>query len=349
MSENIEAAVVPEMPPPVPAEMKAAMAPAQGITMRQLLEAGVHFGHQTKRWNPKMKPYIFGARNGIYIVDLQKTVRLAREAFKFVSDICSHGASVLFVGTKKQAQDAVIEEATRSGQFHVTNRWLGGTLTNFKTIKSGIDRLKTLEKMSTDGTFEKLPKKEVAILSNEMEKLKKNLGGIQEMTRLPGCLFVIDPKKEHIAIHEATRLGIPIVGLVDTNCDPEGIDHVIPGNDDAIRSIRLFSGKIADAAIEGRARYQAHLTETGGQPSEGDQGGEDRDAASERRPGRRDGGRGGRTGPGGRGGARTGSPRAPRAEASAGEPGPGPIVEHKPVLAEGTDAKAEAGETKAEG
>src|SRR5437763_4131964 len=269
---------------------KAAMQPVQGITMRQLLEAGVHFGHQTKRWNPKMKPYIFGARNGIYIVDLQKTVRLAREAFKFVSDVCARGGSVLFVGTKKQAQDAVTEEATRSGQFYVVNRWLGGTLTNFKTIKSGIDRLKSLEKMATDGTFEKLPKKEVALLENEMEKLKKNLGGIQDMTRLPGCLFVIDPKKEHIAIHEATRLGIAIVALVDTNCDPEGIDYVIPGNDDAIRSIRLFCGKIADAAIEGKARYQARHA---GEPAqaEAEESG-DRDSASERR-GRRDGRRGG--------------------------------------------------------
>ena len=232
------------------------------ITMKELLEAGVHFGHQTKRWHPKMKPYIFGARNGIYIVDLQKTVRLAREAFKFVSDVCSRGGSVLFVGTKKQAQDAVVEEATRSGQFHVTNRWLGGTLTNFKTIKSGIDRLKTLEKMSTDGTFEKLPKKEVAMLQNEMEKLKKNLGGIQEMTRLPGCLFVIDPKKEHIAIHEATRLGIPIVALVDTNCNPEEVDYPIPANDDAIRAIKLLAGRVADACIEGRGFADAIAKDT---------------------------------------------------------------------------------------
>ena len=299
-------------------EMKAAMAPAQGITMRQLLEAGVHFGHQTKRWNPKMKPYIFGARNGIYIVDLQKTVRLAREAFKFVSDICAKGGSVLFVGTKKQAQDAVIEEATRSGQYSVTNRWLGGTLTNFKTIKSGIDRLKTLEKMAADGTFERLPKKEVAILQGEMEKLKKNMGGIQEMNRLPGCLFVIDPKKEDIAIHEATRLGIPIVGLVDTNCDPQGIDYVIPGNDDAIRSIRLFAGKVADAAIEGRARYVAHHGTEAAQDS-GDVA-DDRDAASERRPGRAGerrtrGGPRGAGGPGGdRGGMRSASPARPGPE-----------------------------------
>ncbi len=337
MSENVESTKAPTPPPPpaAPAEMQQAMQPAQGITMRQLLEAGVHFGHQTKRWNPKMKPYIFGARNGIYIVDLQKTVRLAREAFK-----CARGGSVLFVGTKKQAQDAVIEESTRSGQFHVTNRWLGGTLTNFKTIKSGIDRLKALEKMSGDGTFEKLPKKEVAVLQNEMEKLKKNLGGIQEMTRLPGCLFVIDPKKEHIAIHEATRLGIPIVGLVDTNCDPEGIEYVIPGNDDAIRSIRLFCGKIADAAIEGKARYQAHHA---GEPQEaqGEQAGDDRDAASERR-GRRDQ-RGGR---GGRGGLR-GEKRSARAE---GEAGPGPIVERKPTLGGGEPAAEEpaAAEEKTE-
>jgi len=339
MTETVESNVPVPASPPAGADatgMQQAIQAGQGITMRQLLEAGVHFGHQTKRWNPKMKPYIFGARNGIYIVDLQKTVRLAREAFKFVSDVCSRGGSVLFVGTKKQAQDAVIEEATRSGQFHVTNRWLGGTLTNFKTIKSGIDRLKTLEKMSTDGTFEKLPKKEVALLQNEMEKLKKNLGGIQEMTRLPGCLFVIDPKKEHIAIHEATRLGIPIVALVDTNCDPEGIDYVIPGNDDAIRSIRLFCGKIADAAIEGKARYQAHHA---GEPQQAEgEDGEDRDGASERR-GRRDGRRGGPRG--GRGGD-----RRPMMRADA-EPAPGPIVEHKPTLA-GGETPSEGGEEKTE-
>jgi small subunit ribosomal protein S2 len=334
MSENVETTQGAAAPPVDPAVMQQAMQPAQVITMRQLLEAGVHFGHQTKRWNPKMKPYIFGARNGIYIVDLQKTVRLAREAFKFVSDVCSKGGSVLFVGTKKQAQDSVIEESGRSGQFNVTNRWLGGTLTNFKTIKSGIDRLKALEKMSTDGTFEKLPKKEVAILQNEMDKLKRNLGGIQEMSRLPGCLFVIDPKKEHIAIHEATRLGIPIVGLVDTNCDPEGIDYVIPGNDDAIRSIRLFCAKVADAAIEGKARYAAH---GGGQEqqAEGEGQGEDRDQASERR-GKRGGER-----RGGRGGARggMGGGERPRREA-----GPDVEVVRKPppLAAEGAEAPAAA-------
>ena len=346
MSENIEASIPAAAPPPPAPEMAQAMAPAQGITMRQLLEAGVHFGHQTKRWNPKMKPYIFGARNGIYIVDLQKTVRLAREAFRFVSDICAKGGSVLFVGTKKQAQDAVIEEATRSGQYHVTNRWLGGTLTNFKTIKTGIDRLKTLEKMAGDGTFEKLPKKEVAILQNEMDKLKKNLGGIQEMTRLPGCLFVIDPKKEHIAIHEATRLGIPIVGLVDTNCDPEGIEYVIPGNDDAIRSIRLFCGKIAEAAMEGRARYQAHHAGDPQAGAEGQDAGEDRDAASERRGRRNDrGGRGGPRGgrPGGMGGGMGGGMR--REARPEGDASPGPIVEVKPTL--GGDEPAVAEKTEA--
>jgi small subunit ribosomal protein S2 len=254
-------------------EMQQAMqsTAASQITMKQLLEAGVHFGHQTKRWNPKMKPFIFGARNGIYIIDLQKTVQLARNAFRFVSDVVARGGSVLFVGTKKQAQDAVQEEATRAGQFFVTNRWLGGTLTNFKTIKAGIDRLKSIEKMAEDGTFDRLPKKEVAALTNEQQKLQKNLGGIKEMSRLPGALFIIDPKKEHIAVHEARRLGIPIVGLVDTNCDPEGIEYIIPGNDDAIRSIRLFAGKVADACVEGNARHQAMLAERGHRADESDE------------------------------------------------------------------------------
>jgi len=234
-----------------------AMAAAGGITMKQLLEAGVHFGHQTKRWNPKMKPYIFGARNGIYIIDLQKTVALARAAFKFVSEVTSRGGAVLFVGTKKQAQDTIQEEARRANQFFVTSRWLGGTLTNFKTIKQGIDRLKALEKMQEDGTYDRLPKKEVAVLERERIKLEKNLGGVKDLSRLPGCIFVIDPKKEHIAVHEASRLGIPVIGVVDTNCDPEGIDFVIPGNDDAIRSIKLFTSKIADACLEGAARYRA--------------------------------------------------------------------------------------------
>jgi small subunit ribosomal protein S2 len=277
---------VPEAPPAPEAAAPAAegMAAALGqgntaITMKQLLEAGVHFGHQTKRWNPKMKPYIFGARNGIYIIDLQKTVGLARNALRFVSDATARGGTVLFVGTKKQAQDAVREEATRSGMFFVTNRWLGGTLTNFKTVKQGIDRLKTIEKMKEDGTYERLPKKEVASLEREREKLEKNLGGIKELSRLPAALFVIDTKKEHIAVHEANRLGIPVVAVVDTNCDPEGIDYVIPGNDDAIRSIRLFTGKIAEACLEGRGRYSVWVAEHGGRDERQE---DDRDAASER-------------------------------------------------------------------
>ena len=273
-------------PEAAPAAAETTMAGALGstgtaITMKQLLEAGVHFGHQTKRWNPKMKPYIFGARNGIYIIDLQKTVGLARQALRFVSDAVAKGGSVLFVGTKKQAQDAIREEASRAAMFHVTNRWLGGTLTNFKTVKQGIDRLKAIEKMAADGTYERLPKKEVASLEREREKLEKNLGGIKEMSRLPAAVFVIDTKKEYIAVHEANRLGIPVVAVVDTNCDPEGIDYVIPGNDDAIRSIRLFTGKLAEACLEGKARYGAWVAEHGGK-DERREGEEDRDAASER-------------------------------------------------------------------
>jgi small subunit ribosomal protein S2 len=276
--ENVQNPTAPE----TGAETMAAAVASTGtaISMKQLLEAGVHFGHQTKRWNPKMKPYIFGARNGIYIIDLQKTVVLARNALRFVSDAVAKGGSVLFVGTKKQAQDAIREESTRSGQFSVTNRWLGGTLTNFKTVKQGIDRLKTIEKMAADGTYERLPKKEVAQLEREREKLEKNLGGIKELSRLPTALFVIDTKKEHIAVHEANRLGIPVVAVVDTNCDPEGIDYVIPGNDDAIRSIRLFTGKVAEACLEGKTRYAAWAAEHG--TKEERPGEEDRDAASER-------------------------------------------------------------------
>src|SRR5512143_4153051 len=276
-------APTPAVPATPPADAMAAALQSQGtaISMKQLLEAGVHFGHQTKRWNPKMKPYIFGARNGIYIIDLQKTVSLARTAFRFVSDAVAHGGTVLFVGTKKQAQDVVREEAARCAMFHVTNRWLGGTLTNFKTIKTGIDRLKAIEKMAADGTYERLPKKEVAQLEREREKLETNIGGIKEMSRLPAALFVVDTKKEYIAVHEANRLGIPVVAVVDTNCDPEGIDYVIPGNDDAIRSIKLFTGKVAESCLEGRARHGAWVAEHGGK-DERREGEEDRDAASER-------------------------------------------------------------------
>lgn len=238
------------------------------VTMQQMLEAGAHFGHQTRRWNPKMKPYIWGARNGIYIIDLRQTLGLFRTAYQFLTDTVARGEKVLFIGTKKQAQEVVAEEAVRCGQFYINNRWLGGMLTNFKTIKGSIDRLKQIEKMATDGTFERLPKKEVLKLTRERVKLEKNLLGIKDMTRLPGAVFVIDPKKEHIAIDEAKRLGIPIIGLVDTNCDPEGIEHVIPANDDAIRSIRLFTGKVADACMEGNARWQETLASRGQEPQE---------------------------------------------------------------------------------
>ena len=223
---------------------------AVSITMKELLEAGVHFGHQTKRWNPKMKKYIFGKRNGIYIIDLQKTLKLFKEASAFVSDLASQGKRVLFVGTKRQAQDAILEEANRCGMFYVNNRWLGGTLTNFTTVRKSIERLKEIESVLGD-TEKEMSKKERATLDHEREKLQKNLIGIREMDGLPDALFVIDPKKEYIAVKEAKKLGIPVVAIVDTNCDPEDIDYVIPGNDDAIRAIRLFTQKIADAVLEG--------------------------------------------------------------------------------------------------
>ncbi len=226
------------------------------ISMKQLLEAGVHFGHQTRRWNPKMAEYIYTERNGIYIIDLQKTVRKADEAYMFVRQVAMNGGTILFVGTKKQAQDSIREEAERCGMFFINNRWLGGTLTNFTTIRKRINRLAELTQMQTNGTFDVLPKKEVAKLKLEMEKLEKNLGGIKNMTGLPSCMFVVDPRKEHIAVLEARRLGIPIVGIVDTNCDPEEVDYVIPGNDDAIRAVKLIAGKMADAVIEGRQGEQ---------------------------------------------------------------------------------------------
>src|SRR5699024_9704794 len=222
------------------------------ISMKQLLEAGVHFGHQTRRWNPKMKPYIFTERNGIYIIDLQKTVKKIEEAYEFVRQLAADGGTVLFVGTKKQAQDSVREEATRSGMYYVNQRWLGGTLTNFKTIRKRINRLNQIEKMEEDGTFDVLPKKETIDLIREKERLLKFLGGIRDMNKLPDAIFVIDPRKENIAIAEARKLNIPIVGIVDTNCDPDEIDHIIPANDDAIRAVRLLTSKMADAVIEGR-------------------------------------------------------------------------------------------------
>jgi len=223
------------------------------VTMKELLEAGVHFGHQVKRWNPKMKKYIFGQRNGIYIIDLQKTVKMFEVAYGFVRDLSSKGGTVLFVGTKKQAQDVIIEESGRSGSYYVNQRWLGGMLTNFKTVKQGIEKLKKIEKMKEDGTYELLTKKEVAKYETERIRLEKNLSGVKDMNRLPGAIFIIDPKKETIAIAEAKKLSIPIVALVDTNCDPDDIDYVIPGNDDAIRSIKLLASRISDAVLEGKS------------------------------------------------------------------------------------------------
>ena len=222
------------------------------ISMKQLLEAGVHFGHQTRRWNPKMAEYIFAERNGIYIIDLQKSVGMVDDAYKAVADIAADGGTILFVGTKKQAQDAIAVEAERCGMYYVNERWLGGMLTNFKTIQSRIARLKAIETMEQDGTFEVLPKKEVIELKKELAKLQKNLGGIKEMKRLPDAIFVVDPKKERICVQEAHTLGIPLIGICDTNCDPEELDYVIPGNDDAIRAVKLIVSKMADAVIEAK-------------------------------------------------------------------------------------------------
>ena len=226
------------------------------ISMKQLLEAGVHFGHQTRRWNPKMAPYIFTERNGIYIIDLKKTVKKVEECYNFLRDVAARGENILFVGTKKQAQEAMREEALRCNMFYVNERWLGGMLTNFKTIQTRISRLRKLEAMEADGTFDVLTKKEVLGLRHEMEKLNKYLGGIKDMKKLPGALFIVDPRKENIAVLEARKLNIPIVATVDTNCDPDVIDHVIPANDDAIRAVKLLTAKMADAVLEGRQGMQ---------------------------------------------------------------------------------------------
>ena len=238
------------------------------ISMKQLLEAGVHFGHQTRRWNPKMAQYIFTERNGIYIIDLQKTVRKADEAYNFVRDLAMSGKSLLFVGTKKQAQESIASEAQRCNMFYVNNRWLGGMLTNFRTIRTRINRLNEIDAMEERGEFDVLPKKEVIKLMGEREKLEKNLGGIRNMKELPGALFVVDPRKEHIAVTEARILGIPIVGIVDTNCDPDEIDYVIPGNDDAIRAVKLIAGKLADAVLEGRQGEQDSAEEAPAEQTE---------------------------------------------------------------------------------
>ncbi|MGE4233870.1 MAG: 30S ribosomal protein S2 [Bacteriovoracia bacterium] len=229
------------------------------VTMKELLEAGVHFGHQTSRWNPKMKKYVFGARNGIYIIDLQKTVQHTKDACDFARKVTAEGKKVLFVGTKKQANEVVIEEANRCAQHFVASRWWGGMLTNYQTIKASIDRLKKMEGMKQTGEFEALTKKEQAQMNREMDKLQASLGGIKEMKKLPGALFIIDPQKEHIAVKEAKKLGIPIIAVVDTNCDPDDIDYVIPGNDDAIRAIKLFSHLIAESCVEGNRAFQEKL------------------------------------------------------------------------------------------
>jgi small subunit ribosomal protein S2 len=225
------------------------------LTIKQLLEAGVHFGHQTKRWNPKMKPYIFGARNGIYIIDLQRTLKMFKEAYNFVKEVAARNEYILFVGTKKQAQEAIEEEAKRCGAFYVNSRWLGGTMTNFQTVEKSIGRLKKYEELKSGDIFKVLPKKEAIGIDREIAKLERNIGGIKDMERLPGALYIVDPKKEYIAVNEAKKLGIPTVGIVDTNCDPDDIDFIIPGNDDAIRAIKLITMKIADATLEGRALY----------------------------------------------------------------------------------------------
>ncbi len=239
------------------------------VSIKQLLEAGVHFGHHTRRWNPKMAEYIFTERNGLYIIDLQKTIKKFEEAYGFVRDVSAAGGKLLFVGTKKQAADAIREEAERCGMFYVNVRWLGGMLTNYKTIKTSIDRLRSLEKMQEDGTFDMLPKKEVASLQKEMFNLERNLGGIKEMGGLPSAVFIVDPRKEHNAVLEAKKLGIPVVAIVDTNCDPDDADYVIPGNDDAIRAIRLYASVLADAVIEGRQGEQ--LTEADAEAKEEDE------------------------------------------------------------------------------
>ena len=231
------------------------------ISMKQLLEAGVHFGHQTRRWNPKMAEYIFTERNGIYIIDLQKTVKKVDEAYYFLSDVAKAGGTILFVGTKKQAKDSISEEAIRSGQYYVNNRWLGGMLTNFKTIRKRIEKLNKLNEMEENGTFDRLPKKEVIKLKGERDKLEKNLGGIKNMTKLPSAMFVVDPRVEKNAVAEARKLGIPVVAIVDTNCDPDEVDYVIPGNDDAIRAVKLIAAKMADAFIEGNEGEIAEVAE----------------------------------------------------------------------------------------
>jgi small subunit ribosomal protein S2 len=257
-----------------PAPAAAPVPVAKGelpISLRALLDAGVHFGHQTKRWNPKMRPFIYGARNGVHIVDLDQTAKMFKKAYEFVVECVGRGGHVLFVGTKRQAQDIVIEESVRAGMYFVTNRWLGGTLTNFRTLKGGLDRLRTLERMKEDGTYEQLPKKEVSRLEKERERLEKYVGGLKTMSALPHAVFVIDPHQETIAVAEARKLNIPVIAITDTNCDPDSVDFIIPGNDDAIRSIRLITGRIADACVEGLQRRKDNPAKESAAPQPGRQ------------------------------------------------------------------------------
>lgn len=262
MSENTEQSIL-EAAPEMQRTIRNAEEP---LSVKELFEAGVHFGHQTKRWNPKMRPYIYGARSGIHIVDLDQTARLFKRAFDFLSETVARGGSVLFVGTKRQAQEIVREEARRAGMYFVTNRWLGGTLTNFRTIKGGLDRLRTLERMKEDGTYSQLPKKETVQLEKERARLEKYIGGLKGMGQVPQAIFVIDPAQETIAVSEAKRLGVPIVAITDTNCDPDMVDYVIPGNDDAIRSVRLITGAVADACVYGAARRRDYQSQRGDAP-----------------------------------------------------------------------------------
>ncbi len=309
------------------------------ITMKELLEAGVHFGHQTKRWNPKMKQYIFGARNGIYIIDLQKTVRMFRTAYDFIVDTVANGQSVLFVGTKKQARESIYEEANRCEMFYIHNRWLGGMLTNFQTIKQSIDRLNYLNTIQNDGSINLFPKKERLKLGKEQGKLDNNLGGIRSMVKLPGAIFIVDPKNEAIAVREGMRLNIPIVAIVDTNCDPDEIDYIVPGNDDAIRAIRLLTSRVADACIAGREKYEEKI-----QAEEDKQGEEESEitvVSSELKPGERKVISDGTEGPV----VEIIKRGTPATDAT--ENGPGPEIEEavEPVVEQETEASVESEDT----
>jgi small subunit ribosomal protein S2 len=309
------------------------------ITMKELLEAGVHFGHQTKRWNPKMKQYIFGARNGIYIIDLQKTVRMFRTAYDFIIDTVANGQSVLFVGTKKQARESIYEEANRCEMYYIHNRWLGGMLTNFQTIKQSIDRLNYLNTIQNDGSINLFPKKERLKLGKEQVKLDNNLGGIRSMVKLPGAIFIVDPKNEAIAVREGMRLNIPIVAIVDTNCDPDEIDYIVPGNDDAIRAIRLLTSRVADACIAGREKYEEKI-----QAEEDKQGEEESEitvVSSELKPGERKVISDGTEGPV----VEIIKRGTPATDATENEPGPEIVEAVEPEVEQETEASVESEDT----